>query len=178
MFDFTEHWASIYKPIHHDMTPSAPKARKRFFYIDSFGKLANLAKELPSLDGPFVAMESNLAGNIGLRFIQPEYSVYFFVQAKPKMQGNDAADVYAKEEAMRHAMAYIQYIREQQRIHENDMDTPLMGMDTEGIRFETFGPSYNRWYCVGISLMENMKMSRCVNAEDYLTDDLDYNCEV
>jgi hypothetical protein len=175
MFDFTEHWAAIYKPIAHDMSPNAPKIRKRFFFIDSFSKLANLAKELPSLDGPFVAMESNMSGDMDDKFLSPEYAVYFFVQAKSKLQANDVEDMMAKQEAMRHAVAYVNYIRQQQRAHENDMDSPLMGVDTEGVHFETFGPSYNRWYCVGISFEEKMKLPKCIDPNDYLTDDEDYN---
>jgi hypothetical protein len=175
MFDFTEHWASIYKPIRHDMSPSANKLKKRFFYIDSFGKLANLAKELPSLSGPFVAMESNLTGDIGEKFLYPEYAVYFFVQAKPKLQGNDVEDRMAKQEAMRHAIAYVNYIREQQRIHADDHRSPVMGVNTEYMHFETFGPSYNRWFCVGVSFHESMKVSHCVNPDEYLTDDVDDN---
>jgi hypothetical protein len=178
MFDFTEHWASIYKPIRHDMSPNAQPARKRFFFIDNFNKLMNLAKELPTLGGPFVAMESNMAGDIDERFLVPEYSVYFFVQAKPKAQGNDVQDMLAKQEAMHHAVAYVNYIRTQQRLHENDMDSPLMGVDLESVHFETFGPSYNRWYCVGIAFNECMRFSNCVNNEDYLTDDEDYNATV
>lgn len=164
---FTEHWASIYKPIQHDVTTSRKK-NKRFFCIESIAQIANFAKELPNASSPFVAIETNIGGDIGSKFLAPEYNVYFFVLAKQKVQDNDREDAAAKEEAMRHAVAYLNYIRREQHIHSNDRQSSLMGIDTENVRFETFGPMMNRWFCVGLAFTGIAQYSRCVNENDYL----------
>lgn len=127
------------------------------------------------MDGPFVAMETNIGGDISEKYMYPEYAVYLFVQGKPLAQANDGEDTLAKREAMRHAMAFLNYARQEQRLHEDDRNSPLLGVDLDRVHFETFGPFFNRWFCVGIGFSQVTNFSRCVNGDDYLSDDDDHN---
>jgi len=151
----------------HDPMASGKK-NKRFFCIESIAQIANLAKELPNAKSPFVVIETNIGGGLGNKFLVPEYNIYFFVLAKQKLQDNDLQDTAAKEEAMRHAIAYLNYIRHEQQAHASDRKSALLGIDTENVRFETFGPMLNRWFCVGLSFVGISAYSRCVNPDDYV----------
>lgn len=163
LIPFTEHWATIYKPMQHDR-----KSNKRFYCVESIANIANLSKELPRIHSPFVCIETNIGGDIGNKFLEPEYNVYFFVQAGQKVQDNDIADSSAKDEAMRHAIAYLNYIRHEKDIHEDDRESQLLGIDTDQVHFETFGPILNRWFCVGIALSDLSKYSHCMSKDDYI----------
>lgn len=163
LIPFTEHWASIYKPMSHH-----PQTNKRFYCIESIANLTNFAATLPKAQSPLVCMETNIGGSITGKFFMPEYNVYFFAMAKQKIQQNDIEDAAAKEEAMQHAFSYLNYIRQEQKAHEDQRDFILQGLDLDNVRFETFGPMFNRWFCVGLSMVDLAKYSRCVNPEDYL----------
>lgn len=162
LIPFTEHWATIYKPMLHER-----KKNKRFFCIESIASLANLAKELPKADSPIVCIETNIGGGISRKFIMPEYNVYFFVCANQKLQDNDIADSAAKEEALQHAISFLNYLRHEQELHRDDRRFQLLALDMDNIRFETFGPMFNRWFCVGISMMDLSAYNRCFNPDEY-----------
>lgn len=163
LIDFTEHWAGIYKPMLHREPDN-----RRFFSIESIGQVANLVAQAKNIKGPFVAIETNIGGTFAGGFLEPEYNVYFFVRsAAQKLQSNEAADNEAKSEAMRHATAYLNRIRYEQELHQDDLESVLTGLDVDNVRFETFGPLLNRWFAVGISLASLDRYSRCVNTEDY-----------
>lgn len=163
LIGFTENWARIYKPMLH----SEPDNR-RFFSIESIGQVANLVTQAKSVKGPFVAIETNIGGTFSEGFLKPEYNVYFFVKSSSqKLQANDAADNDAKAEAMKHAIAFLNRIRYEQDRHQDDMESVLMGLDLDSVRFETFGPLLNRWFAVGISLMSVDRYSRCIYPDDY-----------
>lgn len=162
LIPFTEHWASVYKPMMHE-----PMRNKRFFCIESIANLTNFATTLPKAQSPLVCMETNIGGSINDKYFMPEYNVYFFVMAKQKVQDNDREDTIAKDEAMHHALSYLNYIRNQQELYSQERDFALQGLDIDSVRFETFGPMFNRWFCVGISLVDLSKYSRCFNPDDY-----------
>ncbi len=163
LIDYTEHWASIYKPMMHNTTDN-----RRFFCIESIGQIANLVTQVQSVKGPFVVIETNIGGTVTERFMTPEYGVYFFQKSvAQKLQSNDTADAEAKSTAMKHALAYLNRIRQDQQEGQTGTADALAGIDLEEVRFETFGPLFNRWFAVGISLRNLQRFSRCVNADDY-----------
>lgn len=166
LIPFSEHWATIYQPMLHE-----PKRNKRFYCVENGANLTNLAKELPHAKSPLLCIETNIGGGISDSFFMPEYSLYFFVQANPTLQNNDIADATAKDEAMSHAIAFLNYIRQKQEEHGNDHDFVLQGLDLDNVRFETFGPIFNRWFYVGISLFDLGRYSQCVNPDDYIEEE-------
>lgn len=170
LISFTRQWASVYKPMQHGRKDARGRVRKRFMCIENIAQLANFAKELQSAESPFVAVETNIGGTLTERFMSPEYNVYFFVMGKGKLQDNDGEDADTKQEAMEHAVKFLMYLRQ----HKEEVNAKGMGMDgasmidTDNVRFETFGPFMNRWFCVGISLFGLEKMG-CINPDDYVS---------
>lgn len=162
--DFVKHWTEIYAPI----VENCPRKGKSFHCIESIANIANLSMRLPDLPSPFVAMETNIGGDITDKFMFPQYNLYFFVKAEQKA-GRDADldDAKAKEEAMECAMDFLNYLREQKEQHSNDHQFQLMGIDTNSVHFETFGPIHNRWFAVGVALTDMAKYSRCVDKKKY-----------
>lgn len=170
LIDFTQHWATIYRPMLHE--PGKNSKNKRFFCIESIANLANFFKLLPNVKSPFVAMETNLGAEISDRFFMPNYNIYFFVKARDqKLLANDIRDAEAKEEAMSHAIAFRNYIRQQQSLHQEDLLSPVQGIDLSNMHLETFGPIADRWFAVGISLFDLAKINNCVNPDDYVSTD-------
>lgn len=162
LIPFAEHWATIYKPMLHER-----KKNKRFFCIESLANLTNFAKELPKTNSPLICIETNIGGGINRKFIMPEYNVYFFVRASQKIQDNDIADSAAKEEALQHAVSFLNYLRHEQELQRDSRRFQFLALDLDNIRFETFGPMFNRWFCVGISMMDLAQYNRCFNPDDY-----------
>lgn len=164
LISFTKHWAEIYTPIANVF----PKKEKSFHCIESIANIANLSMKLPDLPSPFVAMETNIGGDITEKYLLPQYNVYFFVKAAQKAGvDTDLDDTMTKESALECAMDYLNYLREQKDLHGNDRSFPLMGVDTDNVHFETFGPFHNRWFAVGISMMDMARYSRCVDKTKY-----------
>lgn len=164
LIPFTKHWTEIYAPIVENCT----RRGKSFHCIESIANLANLSMRLPDLPSPFVAMETNIGGDISDKFLFPQYNIYFFVKAAQKAgQDTDLDDAEAKEDALECAMDYLNYLREQKQKHCNDHQFALMGIDTDNVHFETFGPIHNRWFAVGISMTDMSKYSRCVDKGKY-----------
>lgn len=161
---FTKYWTTIYTPIADN---GAKKQEDNFHYVESITKVLNLVNELPHLTSPFVAMENNIGGDITDKVIRPEYNIYFFVKAKHSLSPIDEEkDDEAKEEAMNHAIEYINYLRD---IQENgsQQSESLKGVNVDEVHFETFGPIYDRWFFVGVSLEEKARLSKCVNKNLY-----------
>jgi len=168
LIPFTKHWTEIYLPI-VDAARIQGKKGKSFHCIESIANLANLSMKLPELPSPFVAVETNIGGDITEKFLVPLYNVYFFIKASQKAgRDTDLDDTEAKEQALECAMDYLNFLREQKEIHSNDHQFPLMGVDTDNVHFETFGPIHNRWFAVGVSMMDMSKYSRCVDRNKYL----------
>lgn len=164
LIDFVKHWTDIYAPI----VENNSKKEKSFHCIESIANLANLSMKLPNLPSPFVAMETNIGGDISDKFLFPQYNVYFFVKAAQKAGlDTDLDDAMAKDEAMECAIDFLNYIREQKEAHSNDRQFPLMGVDTDNAHFETFGPIHNRWFCVGVSFNDMSRFARCVDKGKY-----------
>lgn len=164
IISFTKHWTEIYAPI----VENCPARGKSFHCIESIANIANLSMKLPTLPSPFVALETNIGGDISDKFFVPQYNLYFFVRAEQKAgYDTDLDDAQAKESAMECAMDYINYLREQKEQHENDRMFPLLGIDTDNVHFETFGPIHNRWFAVGISFIDKARFSRCVDKSKY-----------
>lgn len=162
---FVKYWTEIYAPI----VENATKKGKSFHCIESIANLANLSMKLPTLPSPFVAMETNIGGDIGDKYILPTYNIYFFVKATQKAGvDSDIDDADTKEEAMECALDFVNYLRDEKEKHQNDRQFALMGIDTDNIHFETFGPIHNRWFAVGISLMDMARYSRCVDKKKYI----------
>lgn len=171
LIDFTKAWASAYKPMLHGRKDSRGRIRKRFFCIESIAQIANFTKELPTTESPFVAVETNIGGTITERFMSPEYNVYFFVMGNGKLQDNDELDTMLKKEAMTHATRFLSYLKKKKEAMEKDgmIVNEITAIDTDNIRFETFGPFLNRWFCVGIA-MRGLEKLGCYNEDDYLKD--------
>lgn len=166
LIPFIKHWTEIYLPIVE--AARIQKKGKSFHCIESIAHLANLSMKLPELPSPFVAMETNIGGDMSDKFLFPQYNVYFFVKASQKAgKDTDLDDTETKEEALGHAMEFMNYLREQKEIHSDDRQFPLMGVDTDNTHFETFGPIHNRWFAVGISLNDMNQRSRCVDKSKY-----------
>ena len=164
---FTKHWTTIYTPIAEN---GAKKQEDNFHCVESITKVLNLVNEIPNLCSPFVVMENNIGGEITDKGLRPEYNIYFFVKAKPSLSPIDEKrDDEAKEEAMRHALEYINYIGYSQE-QMDELSESLKGIITDNIHFETFGPIYDRWFFVGISLEETARRSKCHNKSLYKQD--------
>lgn len=164
LIPFVKHWTEIYCPI----ADNAKLHEKSFHCIESIANLANLSRRLPELPSPFVAMETNIGGDITEKFLMPQYNIYFFVKAEQKAGvDTDLDDTYAKDEAMQHALEFLNYLRDLKKQHSNDHQFPLMGLDTDNAHFETFGPIHNRWFAEGLSLVDLGKYSRCVDRSKY-----------
>lgn len=164
LIPFVKHWTEVYIPI----AGVVNRKGKAFHCIESIAHLANLSKRLPDLTGPFVAVETNIGGDITDKFLMPQYNIYFFVKAAPKLgPDSDLEDTEAKSEAMGHAMEFLNYLREKKREHAADRQFPLMGIDTDNVHFETFGPFYDRWFAQGLSLTDLAKYSHCIDRSKY-----------
>ena len=164
LVDFVKHWTEIYAPIAENCT----KRGKSFHCIESIANLANLSMRLPNLPSPFVAMETNIGGDINSKFWFPQYNVYFFVKAEQKAGvDSDMDDAMTKEAAMECAMDFLNYLREQKEQHADDHQFPLMGVDADNVHFETFGPIANRWFAIGMAFTDMAKYSRCVDKGKY-----------
>lgn len=168
LIPFVKHWTEIYRPI-VDAARIQNKKGKSFHCIESIANIANLSMKLPTLPSPFVAMESNIGGDISKKFLFPQYNVYFFVKSVGKAgRDTDLDDTETKEKALEIAMDFLNYLREQQESHADDHQFPLIGIDTENVHFETFGPIHDRWFAVGIAMNDMSKYSRCVDKNKYL----------
>lgn len=164
LIPFVKHWTEIYLPIADNAKPR----EKSFHCIESIANLANLSMRLPDLPSPFVAMETNIGGDITDKFLMPQYNIYFFVKATQKAGvDTDLDDAATKDEAMTHAVEFLNYLRSEKEKHSNDRQFPLMGIDTDNVHFETFGPIHNRWFAEGLSLVDLGKYSRCVDRSLY-----------
>lgn len=164
LIPFVKHWTEIYKPVADNVKPK----EKSFHCIESIAHIANLARKLPDLPSPFVAMETNIGGDATEKFLMPQYNVYFFVKAVQKAGvDSDMDDAATKDEAMEHALEFRNYLCEQKEQHRNDRQFPLMGIDTDNVHFETFGPIGNRWFAVGVSMVDLARYSRCVDRSKY-----------
>lgn len=164
LISFVKHWTEVYTPI----ADNRKLTEKSFHCIESIANLANLSMRLPNLPSPFVAMETNIGGDVTDRFLMPQYNIYVFVKASQKAGvDTDLDDAATKDEAMEHAMEFLNYLREKKKRHANDHQFPLMGVDTDNAHFETFGPIHNRWFAVGISLTDLARYSRCSDPSKY-----------
>ena len=164
LIPFVKQWTEIYRPMGENRKPH----EKAFHCIESIANLANLSMRLTDLSSPFVAMETNIGGTITERFLMPQYNIYFFVRSVQKAGwDSDLADLEAKDEAMAHAMEFRNYIKELREKHRNDRQFTLMGLDLDNVGFETFGPIHNRWFAVGMSILELATYSRCTDRDKY-----------
>lgn len=165
LISFAKHWTEIYAP----MAGNSSRKGKSFHCIESIANLANLSMRLPELPSPFVAMETNISGDISDKFLFPQYNIYFFVKAAQKAGiDTDIDDAASKAEAMECAMDFLNYLRQQQQQHANDRQSQLLGIDTDNVHFETFGPIHNRWFAVGLALSDMARYSRCVDTDKYI----------
>lgn len=169
LISFVKNWASVYKPMLHGSKDKRGRVRKRFFCIENIGQIANFAKDLAAVESPFVAIETNIGGNISDRYVYPEYNVYFFVMGAGKMLNNEEEDTAVKLRAMQHALSFLAYLKhyQEQASSGQAMLDGIHTVDTDNARFETFGPFMNRWFCVGISLFGLEKIA-CINSQDYI----------
>lgn len=164
LIPFVKHWSEIYRPI----ADNAKLREKSFHCIESIANIANLSRQLPNLPSPFVAVETNIGGDITEKFLMPQYNVYVFVKAVQKAGvDSDLDDAATKDEAMEHVVEFHNYLRDLKEKHRNDFQFPLMGIDTDNVHFETFGPIGNRWFAVGISLTDLARYGRCVDRSKY-----------
>ena len=165
---FTEHWASIYKPMLHQKGKYA--RNKRFYLTDTYMGLVDFITNIAPGHSPCVIMESAQEGTISSRFDYPRYSLYFMVQADDMGDGISAMD--AKLEAKEHMMKFVNYLREKQR--ENERKNLRSGIEgikiDEYLNYDTVGPFYNGWYGVQITLENLLAYNLCVSPDDYIED--------
>lgn len=166
---FTEHWASIYRPMLHEKGKYA--RNKRFYLTDTYMGLVDFMTNIRPDQSPCVVMESAQEGSMTDRFDYPRYSLYFMVRAEDMSDGESAMS--AKLEAKQHMQKFMNYLRaKQEEDARRKQKTGIAGIKIEQyMNYDTVGPFYDGWYGVQITLENLEAYSFCVSPDDYIEDD-------
>ncbi len=165
---FTEHWASVYRPMLHQKGKYA--RNKRFYLTDTYMGLVDFMTNIRPDQSPCVVMESAQEGTMTDRFDYPRYSLYFMVRAEDMSDGESAMD--AKTEAKQHMQKFMNYLRSKQEEDARcNLRTGISGIKIEQfMNYDTVGPFYDGWYGVQITLENLEAYSTCVSQDDYIED--------
>lgn len=164
MKDFSkivEEWAMIYKPMQH--IPGEESQNQRFFLISDIMQAPEFMSKIPSTKTPCVLYEYMWDGEIVGGRIIPNYTIYFPVNtgtSKP----NPRLEHKAVMESAQHAFEFLTWLRGEQDKGRHE----LMQLDLERARINPYGPLYNGWYTMFITISDVDTFSTCVNRENYI----------
>lgn len=161
--EIIEEWASKYKPMLH--TPGDAGVNKRVFLFESITSIPSFMSKLPATKSPCVGYEYPAEGSIKGGKDRPEHAIYFLVKADTMHDNSRNQASEAVQEAKQHMFKFIAWLRQ-----ESDRRQELrnLNLETEEIRYSTYGPFLNNWYAVFIEISDVEKFDICVDENDYM----------
>lgn len=161
--ELIEEWASKYKPMLH--TPGETGKNKRVFLFDNITSIPSFMAKLPDTKSPCVGYEYPAEGNIKGGKDMPEHVIYFMVKAHSMQDNSKEFSSEAVREAKTHLFKFIAWLR-----RESDRRPELrnLNLETESIRYSTYGPFMNNWYAVFVEISDVEKFDACVDENDYI----------
>lgn len=164
MKDFSrivEEWAMKYKPMQHE--PGETSRNQRFFLIADIMQAPEFMSKISKTKSPCVLYEYMWEGEIKGGKITPDYTIYFPVCTGTSKQ-NPRLEHKAIMESAAHAFEFLTWIR-----GEQDKGRPeLEQLDTDHAYIRPFGPLYDGWYTMYLSLSDVDTFSTCVNPDNYV----------
>lgn len=182
---FTEEWASIYKPMRHEM--GAKAHNKHFFICDSYRTMTNFMASMKPTSSPCVITESHQEGEVNNGFDYPTYAFYFMVRAG-KTHDGDAA-IKAKREAKQTMMDFVNFLR---AFKDNDADalskTPMptdsylaslfkycqedpflmANFSLDKFTYDSIDELYDGWYGVILQITDVQPLQKCIDTAQYI----------
>lgn len=159
--DIVAEWAMKYKPMQH--IPGVSSNNRRFFLVDSIMQLPQFMAEANVTKSPCVAYEFQQDGNIYRGMIYYTHFIYFIVKVPTMNLTRKELANEAVKEAKVHALKFLAWLRQQQETREE-----LQLIETDEVKYGTYGPFLNDWYAFFISLTDIDRFSTCVESLDYI----------
>lgn len=164
MKDFSkivEEWAMKYKPMQHE--PGETSRNQRFFLIADITQAPEFMSKIPKTKSPCALYEYMWEGEIKGGHVIPQYTLYFPVctgTSKP----NPRLEHKAILESADHAFKCLTWLRGEQ---DNGREE-LRHLDLENAYIRPYGPLYDGWFTMFLTISDVDSFSTCVDPNDYI----------
>ncbi len=186
---FTEEWAQLYKPMHHE--PGPDSLNRRFYICDSYMNMTSFMEHIDPEYTPCVIVESQQEGNIQEGKDYPRYSFYFMVRSGQTHEGYSAFD--SKSEAKKVMVDFVNFIRLFKYADDNDNEDALsqlnlescpyldslrtavlrgdqcmMNLGIEDFVYESLNEMADTWYGVQLTIDDMQTYDMCADLSLYI----------